>query len=286
MNYPLRNIKKIFKLSLSSLYGDDEIGAITYYYFEKKLGIDKLRFALEPDSELNEKQIMQLQTDLRRLSCGEPVQYVCCVAEFCGLDFSVDSRVLIPRPETEELVQHVVNLCIKKTSIRHILDLCTGSGCIAISLAKQIPNSQIVATDYQNGILNLARQNAENNKVNIHFLLHDLLHDDFPLSNQKFDVIVSNPPYIPQSYKANLHKNVADYEPATALFVPDEDPLLFYRKIAELASLILVPGGSLFFETHDDFHPRLSQLLENHDFHQIELLKDTNNKPRFIICKK
>lgn len=284
MIYALCNIRKIFVSSLSSLYGDEEICAILFYYFEKKLGIGKLQFALEPHRQLDDDQISQLEQDLKRLSSGEPVQYVCGVAEFCGFDFNVDSRVLIPRPETEELVQYVIDYCQKKSSSQHILDLCTGSGCIAVALTKKLADSQIVATDYKSDILELAKHNAEKSNVNIHFLLHDLLRDDFP-SAMKFDVIVSNPPYIPMSNKPHLHKNVADYEPAAALFVPDDDPLLFYRKIAELAPSILVPGGSLFFETHDDFHPQLLQLLENHRYHQIESLKDINDKPRFIICK-
>lgn len=282
----LEKFREMFVSSLSSLYDEKESLAIFYAYFSEKLSIPKYEISLNPQRILTEDESACVFQDLERLSHCEPLQYVLGNAEFYGLNFSVSDKVLIPRPETEELVEKVIQHCHDASKEYRILDLCTGSGAIAVALAHQLPNARITATDYDDAILQIAAENARRNRVKITFLCHDVLKDNATLLGGPYDVVVSNPPYIPLSMRSHLHRNVVDYEPEKALFVPDDDPLLFYRKIAQLSQPILTADGKIFFETHENFHGDLALLLESLNFHQIEKINDINNKPRFITCKK
>ena len=274
--------------------------AIANYYFAEKWGINSYKIALHRGQNFPEENLPIVKTDFQRLQKGEPVQYVVGKSEFYGLTLRVNPLVLIPRPETEELVQMLLQALSSQSSLSNcedavgyddtlpcrLLDFCTGSGAIAIALAKHLPQAEVWATDYSRKILELAQQNAEDNKVKVKFVQHNLLCDGTEALHGPYQALISNPPYIPQSHKALLHKNVTEHEPAEALFVPDEDPLLFYRRIALLGRDMLVEGGLLFFETHEDFHDELENLLQKFHYNSIERKNDINGKPRFINCKK
>jgi len=225
--------------------------------------------------------------DLEALSRGYPIQYITGKTIFYGLELHVNPDVLIPRPETEELVEHIIYSIfnIQYSKIK-ILDIGTGTGAMAIALAKNIKNATVYATDVSEKALITAQKNADENNVQITFFHHNILKDDLALLPDNVDIIVSNPPYIPQSEIKYLHKNVVDYEPKTALFVPDENPLIFYDAIAQVAKKILREGGSLYLETYERFHAELSAMLAERDFKEIELWNDINGKPRFVSCKK
>ena len=283
------------------------------YYFDMKWEIPALEFALHPDKNFSDEEWQEMQKDLQRLQKGEPVQYVVGKSEFYGLTFQVNPLVLIPRPETEELVQLLLEhlsihaatsncedavgyhnfpskcedaLGLHAAPPLRVLDFCTGSGAIAIAIAKQLPDAEVFATDYSEDILTLARQNAEDNQAKVHFIQHDVLRDGTEAFGGPYQAIVSNPPYIPQSHKALLHQNVVDHEPSEALFVPDEKPLLFYERIALLGRELLAENGMLFFETHENYHHELESMLLQLHYQNIEKLKDINGKNRFISCKK
>ena len=300
MNFTLRSIRDLYLSSLNILYDNREAEAIVRYYFEMKWEISAHEFALRPDKTFRIDEWQEMQNDLQRLQNSEPVQYVVGKSEFYGLTLQVNPLVLIPRPETEELVELLLQrmdvttpltnredaVGLHDSSPLRILDLCTGSGAIAIAIAKQLPESEVFATDYSEDILKLAQQNAEDNQAKVHFIQHDVLRDGAEALIGPFQAIVSNPPYIPQSHKTTLHKNVVDYEPAEALFVPDDNPLLFYQRIALLGRELLAENGMLFFETHEDYHTELETLLLQFHYHHIEKLMDLNGKARFVTCKK
>ncbi len=300
MIFTLRDIRDLFLSSLHILYDNREVEAIVRYYFEMKWEIPSHEFALHPDKFFRNEEWQEIQNDLRRLQNSEPVQYVVGKSEFYGLTLRVNPLVLIPRPETEELVQLLLqhfsahtassnckdDVGLHATPPIRIMDLCTGSGAIATATAKQLPKAEVFATDYSEDILKLAQQNAEDNHAQVKFIQHDLLREDTEKLGHGYQAIISNPPYIPQSRKQLLHKNVTDYEPAEALFVPDEKPLLFYERIALLGKKLLADNGMLFFETHEDYHNELESLLLQLHYHNIEKLKDLNGKDRFVTCKK
>lgn len=313
MNFTLRNIRGLYLSSLHILYDNREAEAITRFYFEMKWEIPAHEFAIFPDKTFQNEEWEEMQNDLQRLQNGEPVQYVVGKSEFYGLTLQVNPLVLIPRPETEELVERLLqHLAVHTTApdckdavglhdsslnckdaIEHhgtpplrILDFCTGSGAIAITLAKHLPQAEVWATDYSREILELAQQNAEDNHAQVHFIQHDVLREDTTKLAHGYQAIISNPPYIPQSHKALLHKNVTEHEPAEALFVPDEKPLLFYEHIASLGRELLADNGLLFFETHENYHDELESMLLQFHYQDIEKIKDLNGNPRFVTCKK
>jgi release factor glutamine methyltransferase len=299
MIFTLRDIRNSFLSSLYILYDKKEAEAIVRFYFEMKWQIPAHEFAMHPDQKIRNEEQQEMMNDLRRLQNGEPVQYVVGKSEFYGLSLQVNPLVLIPRPETEELVQLLLQALSSPPSPTNckdavgcdvpscrVLDFCTGSGAIAIAIATQLPEAEAYATDYSESILELAQQNAENNHAQVHFIQHDVLREDSTKLGQGYQAIVSNPPYIPQSHQTKLHKNVVDYEPSEALFVPDDQPLLFYERIALLGRELLVDNGMLFFETHEDYHHELESILLQLHYQNIEKLLDLYGKPRFITCKK
>lgn len=214
------------------------------------------------------------------LKSGRPMQYVLGHCEFCGLDFEVGEGVLIPRPETEELVAAVTERTAGSCSV---LDLCTGSGCIAVSLAKRLKNSSVTAVDISAEALEYARRNAERNGVDIDFIESDVFNFE---SDRRFDVIVSNPPYVPDSDRKSMHINVVGFEPHRALFVPDSDQLRFYRRIAELGRKMLNNGGLLAFEIYELNAGPLVRLMNEFNYRDIEIIDDANLKPRILCCRK
>jgi len=277
----ISSLKTLFHTQLAPLYEEREIEAIFFIYLEEKFDIKKYQYSLNPAFEVAFDLL-----DLEMLANGCPIQYVTRKTTFCNVKLSVNQSVLIPRPETEELIAMILDKEKGERSLTKILEIGTGSGAIAIALAKNIENATIWATDISEDALETAQQNAIANHVDIHFLHHDILKDEVALLPDDVDIIVSNPPYIPNNERLTLHKNVIDYEPHAALFVPDNQPLLFYSAIAGIAKKILRKGGFLYFETYEKFHLELSVLLAENDFKEIELWNDINGKPRFLRCKK
>lgn len=218
-----------------------------------------------------------------QLAAGRPVQYVLGHCEFCGLDFEVGEGVLIPRPETEELVAAV---CERTPAGGRILDLCTGSGCIAIAAAKRIMNSRVTAVDLSERALCYARRNAERLGAEITFVAGDVLAGAQRLVAGEFDTIVSNPPYVPQSDMATMHRNVVDYEPHEALFVADEQPSIFYEAIADAGRTLLREGGSLCFEVYELYADHIAEMLTERGYRDTEILHDMNMKPRIVCSRK
>ncbi len=278
----LQELKQLYQNSLNTLYPIEEINQLFYIAIYNRLNLNKVEALLHINDEF---VTIDLLEDLERLKQSEPIQYIYQHATFYDLDFKVTPDVLIPRQETEELVQIILKSYEQKSQIK-IMDIGTGSGAIAIALSKNLHNTQVFATDFSEKALLVAQANGTRNDLQIEFLKHDILKDDISILPDHLDVIVSNPPYIPNSISKELHPNVVHFEPHSALFVPDQDPILFYKKIAEIAFQKLKNGGQLYFETFESFHNEITQYLEIEGFSNIQSLKDINGKYRFISAEK
>ncbi|MBO7069169.1 MAG: peptide chain release factor N(5)-glutamine methyltransferase [Bacteroidaceae bacterium] len=265
--------------NLLSVYPQREARALYMLVMEVAFGLSPTQVLTGKDKELSEDNQILLQNIIGRLLRKEPVQYILGQADFCGHTFHVESGVLIPRPETEGLVR-LINL--QHPTPCSILDIGTGSGCIAVSLA--LLGHQVTAFDVSAEALCIARKNARELHADVDFRQEDILHPSH--THQLWDVIVSNPPYICQSEAEQMDSNVLDYEPHMALFVPDDDPLLFYRSIAEYASNHLKPSGHLYFEINEAYPTETASLLEKNDFLQIKVHLDNFRKTRFISAIK
>jgi release factor glutamine methyltransferase len=269
--------------ALRGIYPDSEALSLAKMLLVEAFGFSTLELYGGKDKEISGKRRDVLDKMLSRLLKNEPIQYVLGKETFCGLDFEVDRNVLIPRPETRELVEWIVADRKLDASCR-ILDIGTGSGCISISLAKFLQGSKVEAWDISQGALDVARRNAERNEVQVLFRHQDVL-DALP-EGAIYDVIVSNPPYITEKEKSDMDANVLEWEPSTALFVPDADPLLFYRKIAELGLSMLKAGGTLYYEINRAYGQETISMLEALNYSQIELRKDEWGNDRTIkACK-
>lgn len=280
----IKEYKVNFIESLLPFYDEMEAESFFYLILENNHQLRRIDLALDADKEFSEEEISIWNAILDKLKIQIPIQYVLGTSHFYGLEFIVDENVLIPRPETEELVDWIVKLNSKLSKKKNlkILDIGTGSGCIAISLAKNIINSEVFAVDVSEKALAVAEKNAILNKVPVTFLHKNILETK-DLS-QKFDIIVSNPPYVRNLEKAEIKSNVLDNEPHLALFVPDNDPLIFYKKIAELAAANLNPNGQLFFEINQYLGKETQDLLASIGLKNIELRKDIYGNDRMIAC--
>lgn len=281
----LSELKSEFHKQLSNQYPSEEIDTFYYWLLEDFLEISRLDVALYPQKILDEEGLSKMEGGLKRLQKSEPVQYITGKTEFYGLPFKVSPAVLIPRPETEELVDLILSeVKASSNTSPKVLDIGTGSGCIGISLAKNLPQSQVSLLDVSEKALTIAKENAEKNQVNIAFLHQDILQaDTLP---KKYDIIVSNPPYVRMMEKSQMQKNVLDFEPELALFVTDENPLLFYTKIAALAEAYLIPSGKLFFEINEYLGNDLKNHLAQLKFKDIRIYKDFAGKDRIISAIK
>jgi release factor glutamine methyltransferase len=280
----IKDYRSQFIQELTPIYDAGEAESFFYLILEEKNQLKRIDLALHPDLELSEVEIVVWNSILEQLKKEIPIQYLLEKTSFYGLDFEVNENVLIPRPETEELVEWIIESQrskVKSQKIR-ILDIGTGSGCIAISLAKNIANSQVYAIDVSEKALATANKNAELNKVNVTFINQNILETED--LKQQFDVIVSNPPYVRNLEKEEIKKNVLDNEPHLALFVEDNDALIFYRKIGELAQKNLSENGQLFFEINQYLGKEMIDLLEKMNFKNIELRKDIYGNDRMISC--
>jgi release factor glutamine methyltransferase len=282
MSNTLKQTGQYFKQALTQIYNLQEATAITRQYFEMKWQIPKYELVINEKKQFSEKEMHVIADDLRRLLRYEPLQYVLGRSYFYGHEFFINSSVLIPRPETEELVA----LLIEEQSGRKtpaLIDIGTGSGVIAISLKLAWPQSCVVALDCSAEALNVVRFNALQLGAEIETVFADILQAT-PAQLPSVDIIVSNPPYIPHRELSNLAPNVTEYEPHEALFVPDNDPLLFYRCIAQLGLSILNEGGSLYFETYEDYHNELGTLLADLGYRNIRFMSDINGRARFVAA--
>ena len=274
----IRHIIRTIKEAVEPLYGIHEAESIARMVVCDKLSYNLSQLVAHYDDEVD---IAALTSIVEELRSGRPVQYVLGKAEFCEMEFEVAEGVLIPRPETEELVYRIAQNT--KEGAR-ILDIGTGSGAIAISLAKMIGGAKVVAVDISPEALAIAKRNAERLSAEVEFVEADALGDLSHLG--KFDIIVSNPPYIPQSDIADMRKNVVDFEPHTALFVPDNDILLFYRATAENAQRMLDEGGSIWFEIYEMAGNEVCEMLCEKGFSRNELIADANLKPRMVWSRR
>lgn len=280
----LRELTNTIKQNLQPLYDEREAAAIANVYACGKFNLQNYQIPLCKDLEVDEDSLCEVKSDIKLLSDGVPVQYVLGETEFFGLKFKVNKNVLIPRPETEELVQSVIANCSNGEC--RILDLGTGSGCIAVSLAKNLPDSKIFATDISQEALETAKKNALLNKVEVTFAQHDMLSETTPFENiPEFDVIVSNPPYIPAAEVKNLHVNVVDNEPRLALFVPDDDIFKYYKAISKLAKKCLSNAGALYLETYHQRNLELQRVFVENGYHEVLVHKDLNGKFRFLTAR-
>ncbi|GAA3577364.1 peptide chain release factor N(5)-glutamine methyltransferase [Snuella lapsa] len=271
---------------MDRIYDKNEIDSFFFILIETFYGVSRIDLALKPDEIVgNEEHIL---TALGALELEQPIQYIIGQTEFYGLNFKVNEHVLIPRPETEELVEWVLlKLKTKHSSHKtlNILDVGTGSGCIAVALAKNLPNAKVYAFDVSKEALTVTKRNAELNDVAIEYVEADILNSDTwskDFKSLKFDAIVSNPPYIREQEKQFMKGNVLNNEPHLALFVKDEDPLLFYRAITNLAVKSLQGVGMLFFEINEYLGNEMIQLLKSYNFSEIELKQDIYKKDRMI----
>ena len=262
----------------------DEATAITRLLFDHYLHYSLTDIAIRGDFDVPEAIAEIMQEALNRIAQGEPVQYVIGSETFHGLRFKVTPATLIPRPETEQLVDIIIDRHKHQRGLR-VLDVGTGSGCIAIALARSLDWAEVDAIDFSADALAVAKENAKALKVNVNFIHADILKaraEDF----EKYDIIVSNPPYVTMSEKAQMLPNVLEHEPHSALFVPDSDPLLFYRAITRFAAKALCEGGTLYFETNTAFTTQVAQLMTAEGFTDAETHRDAFTHPRFAIAKK
>ncbi len=284
----LKEYKSAFFEALKSQYPSTEIDTFLLFLMEEYLGFTRVDLVLKSDFIIDENTKTLFDKALERLKNHEPIQYILGKTEFFGLPFLVDKNTLIPRPETEELVSWIldeINILKKNSSQEiNILDIGTGSGCIAISLSKNLKSSKVSAIDISKKALEIAKKNTEINKVSVDFIEMDILKTTSLSSISKitFNVIVSNPPYVRNLEKVEMNKNVLENEPHEALFVSDENPLIFYEKIADLALQHLSKNGLLFFEINQYLGKEMTEMLSEKGFKNIELRKDIFGNNRLI----
>ena len=273
--------KKLLQYIISELRLDEsleEINSISQLIMQHIFGIEKTEIIVDRSINASKSQAKELKKFIERINNHEPVQYIIGEAEFYGRKFTVNPSVLIPRNETEELV----HLIIKENAGKKIklLDIGTGTGCIPITVLKELKGSKAFAIDIDPRVMKTARQNAELHQVQVEFMLIDILNE--PIPQQGLDVIVSNPPYVTETDKAQMKPNVLKHEPARALFVEDTDPLLFYRRIAELAKNALKEEGTLYFEINEKYGEDVQALLKVMNYSNVQVIKDLNGKNRIV----
>lgn len=290
----LAEIKKIFHTELSEIYPKEEIDSFFYQSLEHFLKLERFVLVMRPNYKITKEEEQPLFEALARLKNEEPLQYIFEEAHFMDLILKVNRHTLIPRPETEELVQWIINDCKVEPfeSVQErphqdlkILDIGTGSGCIAIALAKYLPNAQVFALDISEDALQIAMKNAELNGVSIEFIKANILNVSTALTTG-FDIIVSNPPYVREQEKIEIQNNVKEYEPSLALFVPNNNPLVFYKAIGEFTNTYLKEKGSLYLEINQYLGLETKSLFEYQNFSKIELKKDIFENDRMIKCQK
>ena len=282
------DVERTFLDDLTPLYGAEEVRSFFLILCEAFLGWDKVAYLLHRGETMNQSDLLRFHWALEDLKHYRPIQHIVGYTDFCGCRIKVNDKVLIPRPETEEMVYECVNAlvreCVREDSSINILDLCTGSGCIAIALKKMLPESKVTAVDISPEALRIAQTNAEKNGAEVEFVLGDVLQGTLlPISSDGWNLIVGNPPYITESERSSMSRNVLDYDPPLALFVDDNDPLLFYRHIVAFAQKHLSSNGLLAMEINERFGTETLQLLAENGFSGV-LHKDFRGKDRFVTA--
>ncbi|MBQ7711353.1 MAG: peptide chain release factor N(5)-glutamine methyltransferase [Bacteroidales bacterium] len=283
----VRDIERYFHTELAGLYPDSEITMFVRMLLEAFLGWSLTDLLLRRDDTVNQSNLLRFHWAAEDLKRFRPIQHIIGWTDFCGCRIEVDKNTLIPRPETEEIVNwtisHNSQFTIHNSQLT-ILDLCTGSGCIAIALAKQWPNAEVTAVDISEKTLAVAKRNAQANNVNVNFIQVDIL-SEFRIQNSKFEIIISNPPYVMDRERAVMQRNVLDWEPQQALFVPDSDPLLFYHAIAGIADKHLSDNGKIVLEINEQLGDETAAYFVSHGF-ATTLHRDFRGKPRMLSLHK
>lgn len=280
----VKDITTLFLTGLSGIYAENEIRNLIFFSFEHLLGFSRTDMMLKKEEVIEDTTIRNLQSILNDLQNHKPIQYILGKTEFYGLPFIVNENVLIPRQETEELVRWILDENKNEKSL--ILDIGTGSGCIAVSLKKHLPDAEVFAIDISSKALNLANENALLNNTAINFIETDILVKGTKVTNQSFDIIISNPPYIRESEKLMMKENVLNYEPQQALFVNDDDALLFYKAITDFALENLKPTGKLYFEINESYGNEIMKMISDKGYIGIEIKNDISGKDRMLRCFK
>jgi release factor glutamine methyltransferase len=270
--------------SLSGYYDSNEIEGLVFTIFNTLLGYSKYDLIVNKDIILSDFDTSRIFDIVNRLKAFEPIQYILGESYFYDLKFNVNPSVLIPRGETEELVQKIIS--DNKMAAPKILDIGTGSGCIAVSLKKNILQAFVDACDISESALEIAKKNATLNQAEVHFFLLDILNPGNSMEGKTWDILVSNPPYVTNAEKQLINRNVLEHEPHGALFVPDTDPLLFYRAIAEFGRKYLNQGGTVYFEINEAFGSQTRQILLDYHYQSVQIFQDIHGKNRMISAKK
>ncbi|MEN9968435.1 MAG: hypothetical protein RIR94_611 [Bacteroidota bacterium] len=276
----LATAKKYFFNELASAFSPSECKQMWLVLLEKRFGWSPAEQMLQMETRVSESDLLYFRSAVKRLQAHEPFQFVVGDTQFAGLLLKTDQRALIPRPETEELIDLISKQDKKFNSI---LDLCTGSGCIALALQNEFPNAKVRGLDLSSDAIALAQENALQTQLNVAFVVADVLQWK---PNATFDLIVSNPPYIPNQEKAQMQPNVLNFEPHMALFVPDNDPLVFYKQIIEIAQNCLLAEGFLALEIHENFALETQALFEGAQFKNVQIHRDLQGKQRMILAQK
>ena len=279
----VRDVERLYREELEGLYGIGEVRVFVEMLFEAFCGWDKVGLLLNRDATINQSDLLRFHWALEDLKKERPIQQIIGSTEFCGCRIGVDESTLIPRPETEEIVEKTIALFGKHQPL-HVLDLCTGSGAIAIALAKAWPEAAVTAVDISEKAMAKARQNAQENGVRVTFMLGDLLEEELQYPSP-VDLIVSNPPYVCDSERYSMHHNVLEYEPSTALFVPDSNPLLFYKRIADIGMELLSEEGMMVLEINEKFGLEMVEMLGEKGF-ECSVEKDFRGKERMIVARR
>ncbi|WP_452221035.1 peptide chain release factor N(5)-glutamine methyltransferase [Lacinutrix salivirga] len=286
--YKLKTIQQTFHTELDAIYGKDEVNSFFYLLIESLFDFSRITLALNPELTITKNEEAAIIEALNRLKNNEPIQYIIGETEFYGLPFKVNTNTLIPRPETEELVEWILESTPKNKPLQ-IIDIGTGTGCIAITLAKHLPEAKVYALDVSAEALKIAKHNAALNNVEVAFIEKDILsigQTEFISTVKNFDIIVSNPPYVRQQEKAEIQANVLNHEPHLALFVENNNPLQFYKAITAFALNNLETKGQLFFEINEYLGTETKALLQEHLFEAIALKKDIFGKDRMLKAVK
>ncbi len=276
-----KKLLQYIKESITLDESEEELNSLSYYIIEHLFKLDKNEIILDRSVNISSSELKELHKFLDRINDHEPIQYIIGEADFYDRKFIVNPSVLIPRPETEELVQLII--ADHKGKKPKFTDVGTGTGCIPITLVKELPGAKAYAIDFDPRVIRTAKQNAEMHDVQINFMLLDVLRESFPL--QSLDFVVSNPPYVTYTDRELMKDNVTKYEPATALYVKDDDPLLFFRRIAEISMHRLKPEGKIYFEVNEKFADDVKALLEVMDFIECTVVQDLNGKDRIVHAK-
>ncbi|OFX27776.1 MAG: protein-(glutamine-N5) methyltransferase, release factor-specific [Bacteroidetes bacterium GWA2_31_9] len=281
-----KNLKNNFIKTLKHLYAEHECESIFYILAEHVFKSTKSEIHLNFNNNIPIEKLLDFNNCLSELKQSKPIQYVIGESSFFDLNFIVNENVLIPRQETEELVNLIINDKLNSKSRLKILDIGTGSGCIAISLSTNISKAEVFACDISEKALEVAKNNAVRNNCNVSFFKLDIANCENYKVNEKFDIIVSNPPYVIKYQTSAMQKNVLDYEPHIALFAPDDSPLFFYDKILQFAEKYLVSGGWIYFEINEIYHSQIEELISKFNYKNIEIVKDINDKFRMAKAQK